>query len=47
MDEEWKERYRGEVENQLALGGRERLVIGGVFNASVGRDSESLGKFRV
>ena len=36
------ERYRGEVENQLALGGREKLVIGGDFNPSVRRDSKRL-----
>ena len=37
------ERYRREVENQLALGGKENLVIGGDFNLNVGRNSESSG----
>ena len=36
-------RYRGEVENQVALGGREKLVIGGDFNASVGRELQRFG----
>ena len=39
VDEEGMERYRGELENQWALGGRVKLVIGGDFNATVGRES--------
>jgi len=36
-DEREFERYRRDLESQVAVGGRERLVIGGDFNANVGR----------
>ena len=36
MDEEGMERYRRDLESQVAIGRNARLVIGGNFNASVG-----------
>ena len=42
-DEEGMREYRRALEIQIALGGRERLVIGGDFNANVGRRNERRG----
>jgi hypothetical protein len=43
MDEEGMERYKRELESQVAIGGKERLVIGGDFNASVGKNVNRVG----
>ena len=37
-DEVAMDRFRRDLESQLGMGGREKLVIGGDFNASVGRN---------
>ena len=42
-DEEGMREYRRALEIQVAMGGRERLVIGGDFNANVGRRNERHG----
>ena len=42
-DEEGMREYRRALEIQVAMGGRERLVIGGDFNANVGRRNERQG----
>ena len=42
-DEEGFERYRRELESQVAIGGSERLVIGGDFNANVGMNEQRAG----
>ena len=50
QDEECMERYKREVESQVAIGGNERLVIGGDFNASVGINEGRMavyGKFGI
>ena len=36
-DDEGMNEYRSALESQIAMSGRERLVIGGDFNANVGR----------
>ena len=40
MDEEGMERYRMDLEIQVAIGRNARLVIGGAFNTSVGMNAE-------
>ena len=42
-DEESMREYRRALEIQVAVSGRERLVIGGDFNANVGRGNARLG----
>ena len=42
-DEEGMERCRGEMEKQVEMGGKEKLIIGGDFNASVGRNQNRPG----
>ena len=42
-DEEGMREYRRALEIQVALGDRERLIIGGDFNANVGRRNERQG----
>ena len=42
-DEEGMNDYRIALENQIAMSGRERLVIGGDFNANVGRGNARRG----
>ena len=42
-DEEGMQEYRRALEIQIAQGGRERFVIGGDFNANVGRRNERQG----
>ena len=42
-DERGMSEYRNDLENQLAMSGRERLIIGGDFNANVGRGNERRG----
>lgn len=42
-DEQGMERCRRDMESQVAMNGNERLVIGGDFNASVGRNAERRG----
>ena len=42
-DEGALEGCRGEMERQVEMGGSEKLVIGGDFNASVGRNQFSEG----
>ena len=37
-DEEGMNDYRSALESQIAMSGRERLVIAGDFNANVGRE---------
>ena len=39
MDEEEMERYRKDLESQVAIGRNARLVIGGDFNASAGMNA--------
>ena len=42
-DDEGMTDYRSALENQIAMSGRERLVIGGDFNANVGRGNARVG----
>ena len=42
-DGEGMERCRRDMERQVAMGTRERIVIGGDFNASIGRGGERWG----
>ena len=42
-DEEGMERRRLDLERQVAMGNREKIVIGGDFNASIGRGGERRG----
>ena len=42
-DGEGMERCRRDMERQVAMGNRERIVIGGDFNASIGRGGERRG----
>ena len=44
-DEGALEGCRGEIERQVEMGGSEKLVIGGDFNASVGRNQFREGQF--
>ena len=43
MDEDGMNEYRSALESQIAMSGRERLVIGGDFNANVGRGNARRG----
>ena len=42
-DERGMSEYRNDLENQIAMSGRERLIIGGDFNANVGKGNERRG----
>ena len=44
-DEGALEGCRGEMERQVEMGGSEKLVIGGDFNDSVGRNQFRKGQF--